>query len=68
MKGLFDPVVAEITNLLAQQVEDVKRTKNAYIDVFATIVKTSIFKPLLIFYCLPAHHPCWWILRIAVSE
>jgi hypothetical protein len=44
MKGLYDPVVAEITNLLAQQVDDVKRTKNAYIDVFANLCLNVVFQ------------------------
>jgi hypothetical protein len=33
MQSLFDPVISEITNLVAQQVKEAKERKNAVIDV-----------------------------------
>jgi hypothetical protein len=33
MQSLFDPVIAEITNLVSQQVEEAKEKKDAVIDV-----------------------------------
>jgi hypothetical protein len=33
MQTLFDPVVADITSLLGEQVEEAKAKKNATIDV-----------------------------------
>jgi hypothetical protein len=34
MKGLFDPVITEITSLIERQVNTVKDEKNALIDVY----------------------------------
>jgi hypothetical protein len=33
MQSLFDPVIAEITSLVGQQVEEVRKERNATIDV-----------------------------------
>jgi CheY-specific phosphatase CheX len=33
MKSLFDPVIAEITNLVGQQVKEAREKKGAAIDV-----------------------------------
>ena len=35
MQSLFDPVIAEITNLVGQQVREAKERKNAVIDVLS---------------------------------
>jgi hypothetical protein len=41
MQTLFDPVIADITSLLMEQVEEAKAKNNATIDVMTTILVTT---------------------------
>lgn len=42
MQTLFDPVIAEITSLVGQQVREARQEKNADIDVIIAIMRSSI--------------------------
>ncbi|TVY82086.1 Heat shock 70 kDa protein 12A [Lachnellula suecica] len=46
MKSLFDPVIAEITSLVGQQVKEVKEKKKAVIDVYLTPTHPSCLAEL----------------------
>lgn len=42
MKTLFDPVIADITSLLSEQVEEAKAEKDATIDVMISIPNKNL--------------------------
>jgi len=42
MQTLFDPVIADITCLLSEQVEEAKARKNATIDVMTAIPSNNL--------------------------
>lgn len=42
MQTLFDPVIADITSLLSEQIEEAKAKKNATIDVMIAMPENSL--------------------------
>lgn len=57
MRGLFDPVVRQILNLVEQQVNEAKENQNALIDVFTPIYLLSSREANL----QTAHCSCGWV-------